>query len=74
MQIYVVMMWILYIQAGESVELLLLFQDTTYRHFKTLRLRPELFTSHLTDSVGFSSYRLLTHTGTHSELSLVQAH
>uniref|UniRef100_A0A3Q4GGS8 RNA methyltransferase n=1 Tax=Neolamprologus brichardi TaxID=32507 RepID=A0A3Q4GGS8_NEOBR len=28
-----------------------------------LRLRPEQFTSYLTDSVGFSSYRLITHTG-----------
>ncbi|KAK5613150.1 hypothetical protein CRENBAI_000596 [Crenichthys baileyi] len=37
--------------------------ETTIRNFRTLRIRPELFTSFLTDSVGFSSYRLLTHTG-----------
>ncbi|XP_051799970.1 7SK snRNA methylphosphate capping enzyme-like [Acanthochromis polyacanthus] len=37
--------------------------DTTFRHFRSLRLRPEQFTSFLTDSVGFSSYRLLKHTG-----------
>lgn len=37
--------------------------DTTFRHFRSLRLRPEQFTSFLTDSVGFSSYRLLRHTG-----------
>uniref|UniRef100_A0A3Q2DKT9 RNA methyltransferase n=1 Tax=Cyprinodon variegatus TaxID=28743 RepID=A0A3Q2DKT9_CYPVA len=39
-------------------------QETTLRNFRTLRIRPEHFTSFLTDSVGFSSYRLLTHTGT----------
>ncbi|XP_028254661.1 7SK snRNA methylphosphate capping enzyme-like [Parambassis ranga] len=37
--------------------------ETTFRHFRTLRLRPEQFTSYLTDSVGFSSYRLIKHTG-----------
>uniref|UniRef100_A0A1A8RBS0 RNA methyltransferase n=1 Tax=Nothobranchius pienaari TaxID=704102 RepID=A0A1A8RBS0_9TELE len=37
--------------------------DTTFGHFRTLKLRPEQFTSYLTDSVGFSSYRLLTRTG-----------
>ncbi|XP_047442573.1 7SK snRNA methylphosphate capping enzyme-like [Mugil cephalus] len=37
--------------------------EDTYRHFRTLRLRPELFTSFLTDSVGFTSYRLLRHSG-----------
>lgn len=39
------------------------FQDATFRRFRSLRVRPEHFTSILTDSVGFSSYRLLTHTG-----------
>uniref|UniRef100_A0A674MAZ4 RNA methyltransferase n=1 Tax=Takifugu rubripes TaxID=31033 RepID=A0A674MAZ4_TAKRU len=29
----------------------------------TVRLKPEQFTSYLTEAVGFSSYRLLTHTG-----------
>ncbi|XP_026178218.1 7SK snRNA methylphosphate capping enzyme-like isoform X2 [Mastacembelus armatus] len=37
--------------------------ETTHRNYRTLRLRPEQFTSYLTDSVGFTSYRLLTHTG-----------
>lgn len=37
--------------------------ETTFRHFRSLRLRPEQFTSFLTDSVGFSSYRLIKHTG-----------
>lgn len=37
--------------------------EWTYRLFRTVRLRPEHFTCYLTDSVGFSSYRLLTHTG-----------
>uniref|UniRef100_A0A8C8DEP8 RNA methyltransferase n=1 Tax=Oryzias sinensis TaxID=183150 RepID=A0A8C8DEP8_9TELE len=37
--------------------------DATFRRFRSLRVRPEHFTSILTDSVGFSSYRLLTHTG-----------
>ncbi|KAM4564281.1 7SK snRNA methylphosphate capping enzyme [Fundulus diaphanus] len=37
--------------------------ETTFRNFRTLRIRPEQFTSFLTDSVGFTSYRLLTHTG-----------
>uniref|UniRef100_A0A8C9ZFD7 RNA methyltransferase n=1 Tax=Sander lucioperca TaxID=283035 RepID=A0A8C9ZFD7_SANLU len=36
--------------------------EWTYRNFRAVRLRPEQFTSYLTDSVGFSSYRLLTHT------------
>lgn len=40
-----------------------LFQETTFHHFKTVRLKPEQFTSYLTEAVGFSSYRLLTHTG-----------
>ncbi|XP_060886976.1 7SK snRNA methylphosphate capping enzyme-like isoform X1 [Labrus mixtus] len=35
----------------------------TYSHFRTLRLRPEHFTCYLTNNVGFTSYRLLTHTG-----------
>uniref|UniRef100_A0A1A7YXL2 RNA methyltransferase n=1 Tax=Iconisemion striatum TaxID=60296 RepID=A0A1A7YXL2_9TELE len=37
--------------------------EKMFRHFRTLKLRPEQFTSYLTESVGFSSYRLLTHTG-----------
>ncbi|CAJ1048329.1 SK snRNA methylphosphate capping enzyme [Xyrichtys novacula] len=37
--------------------------ERTFCHFRTLRLRPEQFTCYLTDTVGFSSYRLLTHTG-----------
>ncbi|KAK2863585.1 hypothetical protein Q5P01_003118 [Channa striata] len=37
--------------------------ETTCRNYRSLKLRPEQFTSFLTDSVGFSSYRLLTHTG-----------
>ncbi|XP_045921542.1 7SK snRNA methylphosphate capping enzyme [Micropterus dolomieu] len=36
---------------------------STYRHYRTVRLRPEHFTRYLTDSVGFTSYRLITHTG-----------
>ncbi|XP_039880828.1 7SK snRNA methylphosphate capping enzyme-like [Simochromis diagramma] len=36
---------------------------TTFSHCRSLRLRPEQFTSYLTDSVGFSSYRLITHAG-----------
>ncbi|XP_075891352.1 7SK snRNA methylphosphate capping enzyme-like [Nelusetta ayraudi] len=39
--------------------------EATYRHYRTIRLRPEKFTSYLTNSVGFSSYRMLTHTGNH---------
>uniref|UniRef100_M4AP89 RNA methyltransferase n=1 Tax=Xiphophorus maculatus TaxID=8083 RepID=M4AP89_XIPMA len=38
-------------------------RDSTLRRFRTLRLRPELFTSLLTDTIGFTSYRPLTHTG-----------
>ncbi|XP_023287201.1 7SK snRNA methylphosphate capping enzyme-like, partial [Seriola lalandi dorsalis] len=38
--------------------------ETTYRNYRSVRMRPELFTSYLTDSVGFTCYRLLTHTGT----------
>ncbi|XP_014880134.1 7SK snRNA methylphosphate capping enzyme-like [Poecilia latipinna] len=38
-------------------------RDSMLRHFRTLRLRPELFTSLLTDTIGFISYRPLTHTG-----------
>ncbi|XP_078138435.1 7SK snRNA methylphosphate capping enzyme-like [Centroberyx gerrardi] len=37
--------------------------ETTYRNYRNLRLRPEKFTSYLTDKIGFTSYRLLTHTG-----------
>ncbi|XP_015260770.1 PREDICTED: 7SK snRNA methylphosphate capping enzyme-like [Cyprinodon variegatus] len=44
--------------------------ETTLRNFRTLRIRPEHFTSFLTDSVGFSSYRLLTHTGDHRPIYL----
>ncbi|XP_040035849.2 7SK snRNA methylphosphate capping enzyme isoform X1 [Gasterosteus aculeatus] len=35
----------------------------TDRNFRSLRLRPEQFTCYLTDSVGFTSYRLITHSG-----------
>uniref|UniRef100_A0A3B5M7Y9 RNA methyltransferase n=1 Tax=Xiphophorus couchianus TaxID=32473 RepID=A0A3B5M7Y9_9TELE len=38
-------------------------RDSTLRHFRTLRLRPELFTFLLTNTIGFTSYRPLTHTG-----------
>uniref|UniRef100_A0A3B4EWA6 RNA methyltransferase n=1 Tax=Pundamilia nyererei TaxID=303518 RepID=A0A3B4EWA6_9CICH len=38
-------------------------RKTTFSHCRSLRLRPEQFTSYLTDSVGFSSYRLITHAG-----------
>ncbi|XP_035462635.1 7SK snRNA methylphosphate capping enzyme isoform X1 [Scophthalmus maximus] len=41
--------------------------ETTRRHFSSVRLRPEHFTSYLTDTVGFSSYRLLKHTGMSSD-------
>ena len=41
----------------------LLFQETTFHHFRTVRLKPDQFTSYLTENVGFSSYRLLAHTG-----------
>ncbi|XP_051242845.1 7SK snRNA methylphosphate capping enzyme [Dicentrarchus labrax] len=37
--------------------------ESTYRHYRTVRLRPEQFTCYLMDTVGFTSYRLLTHTG-----------
>lgn len=37
--------------------------ETTFRNFKALRLRPEKFTSFLTETIGFSSYRLLTRSG-----------
>ncbi|KAM3591069.1 uncharacterized protein V6R79_021682 [Siganus canaliculatus] len=37
--------------------------EVTYRHYRTLRLRPDQFTCFLTESVGFSSYILLKHTG-----------
>ncbi|KAI3375947.1 hypothetical protein L3Q82_016368, partial [Scortum barcoo] len=40
--------------------------ESTYRHYRTVRLRPEHFTCYLTDSVGFTSYRLLTHTQVHT--------
>ncbi|XP_039996672.1 7SK snRNA methylphosphate capping enzyme [Xiphias gladius] len=36
--------------------------ETTYRNYRSIRLRPEHFTSYLTDSVGFTSYRLLKDT------------
>ncbi|XP_077598718.1 7SK snRNA methylphosphate capping enzyme-like [Stigmatopora nigra] len=36
---------------------------TAYRHYKSLQVRPEHFTSYLTENVGFSSYRLLTRAG-----------
>ncbi|XP_070786164.1 7SK snRNA methylphosphate capping enzyme-like [Enoplosus armatus] len=37
--------------------------EATYRHYRAVRLRPEQFTCYLTDSVGFTSYRLIKHTG-----------
>uniref|UniRef100_A0A3B4TRW7 RNA methyltransferase n=1 Tax=Seriola dumerili TaxID=41447 RepID=A0A3B4TRW7_SERDU len=40
--------------------------ETTYRNYRSVRMRPELFTSYLTDSVGFTCYRLHTHTGTYT--------
>ncbi|XP_057711664.1 7SK snRNA methylphosphate capping enzyme-like isoform X2 [Corythoichthys intestinalis] len=36
---------------------------TTYPRYKSLQVKPEHFTSFLTDNVGFSSYRRLTRTG-----------
>lgn len=53
----------MHIHMGDRI---MLFQAATYRHYKTIRLRPEKFTSYLTNNVGFSSYRMLTHTGTKS--------
>ena len=47
------------------------FQEATLRNYKSLRLRPEQFTSYLTDSVGFSSYRLLRHSGERHLLHLL---
>ncbi|XP_074555124.1 7SK snRNA methylphosphate capping enzyme-like [Halichoeres trimaculatus] len=35
----------------------------TFSNYRTLRLRPEQFTCYLTDTVGFTSYRMLTHSG-----------
>ncbi|XP_034020713.1 7SK snRNA methylphosphate capping enzyme isoform X2 [Thalassophryne amazonica] len=40
--------------------------ETTYRNYRSLRLRPEQFTCYLTETVGFTSYRLLTRAGTHT--------
>lgn len=37
--------------------------ETTFRNFKNLRLKPEKFTSFLTETIGFSSYHLLTRPG-----------
>uniref|UniRef100_A0A3B4YBC2 RNA methyltransferase n=1 Tax=Seriola lalandi dorsalis TaxID=1841481 RepID=A0A3B4YBC2_SERLL len=45
-------------------------RETTYRNYRSVRMRPELFTSYLTDSVGFTCYRLLTHTGTYTHTHL----
>lgn len=44
--------------------------EMTYQHYRAIRLRPEKFTSYLTNSVGFSSYRMLTHTGKHKPIYL----
>ncbi|XP_076581674.1 7SK snRNA methylphosphate capping enzyme [Chaetodon auriga] len=44
--------------------------ESTCRHFRTLRLRPEQFTCYLTDSVGFTSYRLLRQTGNQRQIYL----
>ncbi|KAG7256389.1 hypothetical protein CRUP_002040 [Coryphaenoides rupestris] len=37
--------------------------ETTYQNYRTLRLRPEDYSGHLTQTTGFTSYRLLTHSG-----------
>ncbi|XP_058479706.1 7SK snRNA methylphosphate capping enzyme-like [Solea solea] len=37
--------------------------EQTYRNYRNVRLRPEQFTCFLTNTVGFTSYRLLTCTG-----------
>ncbi|KAM8881944.1 7SK snRNA methylphosphate capping enzyme-like [Synchiropus picturatus] len=37
--------------------------ETTYRNYRSIRLRPHQFTSYLTETVGFSSYRLIKNTG-----------
>ncbi|XP_040886930.1 7SK snRNA methylphosphate capping enzyme [Toxotes jaculatrix] len=42
----------------------------TYRNYRSVRLRPEQFTSYLTDTVGFTSYRLLKHTGSQRPIYL----
>ncbi|CAN9509400.1 unnamed protein product [Ophioblennius macclurei] len=44
--------------------------ETTFRQYCSLRLRPEQFTSFLTDNVGFTSYRLLKHAGNHRPVYL----
>ncbi|XP_047194897.1 7SK snRNA methylphosphate capping enzyme-like isoform X2 [Hippoglossus stenolepis] len=44
--------------------------EATYRHYRSVRLRPEHFTSYLTDTVGFTSYRLLTHSGSQRPIYL----
>ncbi|KAM9335675.1 7SK snRNA methylphosphate capping enzyme isoform 2-T2 [Symphorus nematophorus] len=46
----------------------------TSRVFRTLRLRPEQFTCYLTDSVGFTSYRLLTQTHTGNQRPIYLFH
>lgn len=48
--------WVSYCHSKRSSE-------TTFRNFKTLRLKPEKFTTFLTETIGFSSYRLLTRPG-----------
>ncbi|KAM4714221.1 LOW QUALITY PROTEIN: 7SK snRNA methylphosphate capping enzyme [Anableps anableps] len=45
--------------------------ETTLHHFRTLRVRPELFTSLLTETVGFTSYRLLTPPGNQRPIYLL---
>lgn len=37
--------------------------ETTYRNYRSIRLKPHQFTSYLTETVGFSSYRLIKNTG-----------
>ncbi|XP_059210897.1 7SK snRNA methylphosphate capping enzyme-like [Centropristis striata] len=37
--------------------------EKTFSNFRSLRLKPDQFTCYLTDSVGFTCYRLITHTG-----------
>uniref|UniRef100_A0AAQ6IFX8 RNA methyltransferase n=1 Tax=Anabas testudineus TaxID=64144 RepID=A0AAQ6IFX8_ANATE len=44
--------------------------ERMYRNYRSMRLKPEQFTSYLTDTVGFSSYRLLKWTGNQQPIYL----
>ncbi|XP_028298275.1 7SK snRNA methylphosphate capping enzyme-like isoform X2 [Gouania willdenowi] len=44
--------------------------EAAFHHHSALKLRPQQFTSYLTDNVGFSSYTLLTHTGNNRPIYL----